>query len=67
MIEEFGDVEFISGAFVGPDVIREADVDVALVYLRKVADVKTDFIGNLFEELRTDNTDQEKLAEGVSK
>lgn len=64
LIEEFGDVEFISGAFVGPDVIREADVDVALVYLRKVADVKTDFIGNLFEELRTDNTDQEKLAEG---
>lgn len=39
LIEQHGHVEFLSGEFLGEDVVRETAVEVALVYLNKVPDV----------------------------
>lgn len=64
LIEECGEVEFIEDAFIGPEVVREAEVEIALVYLRKCANVKADVFGTLIEELRQDSTTDARLAEG---
>jgi hypothetical protein len=66
LIEQHGSVEFIQNAFKGDDVRREADVEVALVYLRKEADTKTDIIGNLFEELKQDGQTDKGLSAGFN-
>jgi hypothetical protein len=64
LIEKFGEVEFIEGAFSGDDVERRTDVEVALVYLRKTADIQTDITGNLFDNLDVDSITKERLASG---
>ncbi|NEX60053.1 DUF4942 domain-containing protein [Noviherbaspirillum galbum] len=66
LIEQHGEVEFITDAFKTDDVRRKADVEVALVYLRKVADTKTDIIGNLFDELQSDKQTASGLSAGFS-
>lgn len=54
LIEQYGDVEFIEGAFAGSDAERQTEVEVALVYLRKKADVATDIVGSILSDLRRD-------------
>lgn len=50
VIEQFGSVEFIDSAFKGDDVYREADVEIALIHLEKIAsgdDILIGFIDGL--------------------
>ncbi len=61
LIDEFGEVEFIQDAFKGASVEIEAEVEVALVYLRKKAS-HDNIVGNLFSELREDHRNGESLA-----
>ncbi len=52
-IEQHGEVEFIPDAFKGEGVEREAEVEVALVYLRKQADTSA-IIGDILGEMKAD-------------
>lgn len=61
LIEEHGEVEFISNAFSGPDAQRKTDVEVALVYLCKKADTSS-IVGDLFKELKEDAANGQTLA-----
>ncbi|BCU08490.1 DUF4942 domain-containing protein [Allochromatium tepidum] len=62
LIEKHGEVEFIEGAFSTPEAERQADVDVALVYLRKEADA-SELADAVLEDLIRDQTRGEDLAE----
>lgn len=62
LIDQFGEVEFIENAFVVDDAERKTNVEVALIWLRKTADLQQDVIGNLFEELREDRSTPESLS-----
>lgn len=53
LIQRHGSVNFIEGAFSGPDAVRRADVDVALVHLVKRADT-TDIVGDVIGQLQAD-------------
>ncbi len=53
LIEQHGEVEFIQDAFKGEGVEREAEVEVALVYLRKQADTSA-IIGDILGEMKAD-------------
>lgn len=55
LIAQHGSVEFAELAFRGDGVKRETDVEVAIIYLRKVADVQTEIFGNLFDEMQEDH------------
>lgn len=54
LIEKHGEVEFIDGAFMVEDAERKTEVAVALVYLRKEADVNNEIFGDLFAEIQKD-------------
>lgn len=60
LIEEHGEVEFIEDAFKGEDVVREAQVDVALVHLVKPATCNDDWIGPVIESMTVDRNREEK-------
>lgn len=62
LIEQHGNVEFIEGAFAVPDAERKTNVDVALVYLRKRANVGEDIIGPILSELKPDSANGESLS-----
>lgn len=62
LVAEYGDVEYIEGAFAGDDAERRTNVDIALIYLRKKADTKADITGDLYAELRSDQGKAERLA-----
>ncbi|MEI7844151.1 MAG: DUF4942 domain-containing protein, partial [Gallionellaceae bacterium] len=62
LILQHGEVEYIEGAFAVEDAERKTNVDVALVYLRKQANVSVDIVGSLLEELNVDSTSAESLA-----
>jgi hypothetical protein len=66
IIEIHGTVEYISDAFRGSDVAREAQVDIALVYLRKEADLQRDVIGDLVAQLKGDTRCGDDLANEFS-
>lgn len=51
IIEQSGSVEFIQDAFKGTDVLREADVEVALIHLTKQADTSS-IVTDIFKGLR---------------
>lgn len=51
LIGQHGDVEFIEGAFAGPEAERKTDVGVALVYLRKQSSFSKDLLGDILEGL----------------
>lgn len=55
LVASHGGVEFIEGAFQGPDVERPANVDVALVHLCKSAQVTRDWLGPAIEQLARDD------------
>jgi hypothetical protein len=54
LIEEYGSVEIIANAFKGATVEREAEVDCALVHLKKPAECARDWIGDLLAKMETD-------------
>jgi hypothetical protein len=62
LIEKFGEIEFIKGAFMVPDAERKTPVDVALIYLRKAANVTDEIIGDLMSDLKRDAATDEGLA-----
>lgn len=64
LIEQHGDCEFVRDAFNGPDAMRKTDVEVAIVYLRKCANLAVDITGDLIGQLRKDQHDGEQLAAG---
>ena len=53
LIAQHGEVEFIPDAFKGDEVERQAEVEVALVYLRKQADTSA-IIGDILGEMKAD-------------
>lgn len=61
LIERYGSVEYVQGAFSGESAKRKTEVEVALVYLRKVSNlnelVADDLIGNLIKEKSNETAD----------
>lgn len=66
LIEEFGSFEIIEGAFSVPEAERRTDVDIALIYLKKTANVASDIVGDLIGDLRKDREDADSLAGGYA-
>lgn len=64
IIERYGEVEFIESAFIVPESERKTAVEVALIYLRKEADVSKDIIGPMLDELKRDNITSDLLSDG---
>lgn len=62
LIEEHGDFEYIQDAFKGPEVVRETSVEVALVYLRKSANLEQDLFADMIDGLSIDKETGEGLA-----
>jgi hypothetical protein len=56
LIDKHGSVEFIDEAFMAPDTKRKTSVRVALVWLEKKSDFKTDF----FTDLKVDDTEHDE-------
>ena len=54
LIENHGDVEYVSDAFKGDGVERESNVEVAIVHLTKKADLQRDVIGDVLDTLQGD-------------
>lgn len=52
LIAQHGEVEFIEGAFAGPEAERKTDVDVALVYLKKESSFGKDLMGDILDGLK---------------
>ncbi len=52
LIAQHGDVEFIEGAFCGPEAERNTDVDVALVYLEKKSSFGKELVGDIMDGLK---------------
>ena len=66
LIQEHGTMDLLEGAFAVEDAERKTNVQVALVYLRKKADQRTDIIGNLYDTLRQDFDGQRDQTGGFS-
>ena len=62
LVQEYGEVEYIEDAFKGSDVVREADVEIALVYLKKEANLDKDIFDGLLDGLAEDHETGEGLA-----
>jgi hypothetical protein len=62
LIEQYGEVEFVGEAFLDPETERRANVEVAIVYLKKVSEVEADFVGDLIADLRSDAEDGQGLS-----
>ena len=62
LIERFGEVEFIEGAFSVEEADRKTDIDIALVWLEKQADVKDEIVGTVLEDLKEDSMTESGLA-----
>lgn len=62
IIAQHGEVEFLEGEFSVPDAERKTNVEIALVYLRKQANVSEDIIGPILDELKRDSMTGETLA-----
>ncbi len=62
LIEHHGSIEFLTDTFHDPDTLRKTDVEVALVYLRKQANLQKDIIGSLLDDLAKDPRNAERLS-----
>lgn len=62
IVAQHGDAEYLESSFLVPDAERKTGVDVALVYLRKQANVSEDIIGPILDELKRDTMTSESLA-----
>lgn len=66
LIADHGEVEFISGAFAGDDAERKTDVEIALIWLKKTADVRKEVFGDMLEALEQDNETGAGLSGGYN-
>jgi hypothetical protein len=66
LVERFGEVEYIESAFAGDDAERKTEVEIALVYLRKHANLGESIVGTLISDLQAENAKvkAERLAAG---
>lgn len=62
LIEQFGEVEYLSAMFAGQDVERKTDVEIALVWLKKTSTFEEELLGNILDDLRRDQVSAESLA-----
>lgn len=62
LIEQHGEVEFLSEMFAGEDAERKTPVEVALVWLKKTSTFEQDILGSILEDFRQDRRDAEDLA-----
>ncbi|WP_404357061.1 DUF4942 domain-containing protein [Methylotuvimicrobium sp. KM1] len=62
LIEQFGEVEYVSEMFTGEAVERKTAVEIALVWLKKTATFDQDILGNILDDLRKDRSRTEDLA-----
>lgn len=62
LVQKHGEVDFIKDAFKGSDVVREADVEIALVYLKKEANLDNDLFSDMFDGLAEDRESGAGLA-----
>jgi len=61
LIEKYGSVEFLQDEFVEAE--RKTEVEIALIYLRKVSDVANDVCGDILDKLKRDDIDADVLME----
>lgn len=66
LIEDFGDVEFVEGAFEVDDAVRKTPVDVAIVHLVKKADVGSFVTMDLLRGMQRDVVRGEDLGVGYA-
>lgn len=52
LVQQHGTVEFLQDTFLDPDAQRKTDVEVALIYLRKRADIQADIVGSILKDLK---------------
>jgi hypothetical protein len=62
LIEQFGEVEFLSAMFAGEDAERKTPVEIALVWLKKTSAFEQDILGSILDDLRRDQVTAEQLA-----
>lgn len=62
IIKDNGEVEFLDGAFAVPEAERKTGVEVALVYLRKKANINEEIVGHLLDNLKSDDATKESLS-----
>ncbi|PPD37101.1 MAG: hypothetical protein CTY18_01975 [Methylomonas sp.] len=62
LIEQHGEVEFLSEMFTAEDAERKTPVEVALVWLQKTSTFEQDILGSILEDLRQDRLSAEDLA-----
>lgn len=61
VIEDHGDVQFVPDAFKGEEVVREANVEVAVVHLVKSAECSEDWIGPVIETMAVDRNKEQSF------
>lgn len=66
LIEDFGEVEFIEGAFEVDEAERKTSVDVAIVHLVKKADVASFVTMDLLRNMSKDTVDGDQLGHGYA-
>ena len=66
LVEQHGNVEFITESFIGDDVERQTSVEIALVYLRKKSQAGEDIVGRLIGDMKVETAADkvEQLSEG---
>ncbi|WP_445369531.1 DUF4942 domain-containing protein [Methylomonas sp. BW4-1] len=62
LVEQFGEVEYLSDMFASQDAERKTDVDIALVWLKKTSTFEEALLGNILDDLRRDQVSAEDLA-----
>ena len=65
LIEKHGSVEFHTGAFATEEAERRTEVEVALIYLRKKAQVE-EIVGDILSEMKADQATGESLSAGYA-
>ncbi|WAR45987.1 DUF4942 domain-containing protein [Methylomonas rapida] len=62
LIEQHGEVEFLSEMFAGEDTERKTPVEIALVWLKKTSTFEQDILGSILDDLRQDRREADDLA-----
>ncbi|OAI29772.1 DUF4942 domain-containing protein [Methylomonas koyamae] len=61
LIEQHGEVEFLSDMFAGAEAERKTPVEIALVWLQKTSTFEQDILGNILDDLRQDSREADDL------
>lgn len=64
LLHQYGDIEFIENAFMVEEAERKTPVDIAMIYLNKVANVETEIFGTLLDDLAVDQQTAKSLSDG---